>query len=205
MTDLAHATPSNADEAPADEHFLASSVSPYSTREKIARVLWIYLGMPIFRVTFHNWYGVRRRLLMLFGARLGAHFRIRSSARVEQPWNLTAGSNVSVGDRANIYCLGPVTVGNNVSIAQGAHICAGTHDYRYADLPLVRPPIRIDDHAWIAADAFVGPNTHVGEGAILGARGCATKRLEPWTIYAGNPAVVIKPRPRPVARGEAAR
>ena len=37
-------------------------------------------------------------------------------------------------------------------------------------------------------------------GAILGARGCAFKDLEPWTIYAGNPAKKIKER----VRGEAA-
>ncbi|XOV76899.1 MAG: hypothetical protein ACFHWZ_08825 [Phycisphaerales bacterium] len=40
------------------------------------------------------------------------------------------------------------------------------------DLPLIRPPIVIEDHAWIAADAFVGPGITVGEGAILGARLC---------------------------------
>ena len=66
-------------------------------------------------------------------------------------------------------------------------------------MPLIRPPITIDDHAWIAADAFVGPGIAVGEGAILGARGCAFKDLEPWTIYGGNPAKPIAPRQKPRA------
>jgi putative colanic acid biosynthesis acetyltransferase WcaF len=90
-----------------------------------------------------------------------------------------------------------VTIGDRVSISQHAHLCAGTHDYDDARMPLLRPPITIGDDAWIAADAFVGPNVTVGEGAILGARGCAFSDLEPWTIYGGNPAKKIKPRERP--------
>jgi putative colanic acid biosynthesis acetyltransferase WcaF len=63
-------------------------------------------------------------------------------------------------------------------------------------MPLLRPPITIESDAWIAADAFVGPAVRVGEGAILGARGCAMQDLEPWSIYSGNPAKLVKPRPR---------
>lgn len=171
------------------------SVSPYTTREKVGRVVWNYLGQPLFRCTFHNWYGLRNALLRLFGASVGRPVRIRPSVRVEQPWNLTIGDNSSIGDRSVVYCLGKVTIGSHVSISQQAHICAGTHDYKMPDLPLIRPPIVIEDHAWIAADAFVGPGITVGEGAILGARGCAFKDLEAWTIYGGNPAKAIAARP----------
>ncbi len=185
---------------PDQPEFERAGVSPYTTREKVGRVLWNYLGQTLFGLTFHNWYGLRRRLLTLFGARLGRTVRVRSSARIEQPWNLTIGENSSVGDRAIIYCLGPVTIGSNVSISQGAHVCAGTHDFSQPSMPLLRPPIFIEDYAWIAADAFVGPNVRVGEGAILGARGCAMKHLDPWTIYSGNPARPLRERPRPVAK-----
>jgi putative colanic acid biosynthesis acetyltransferase WcaF len=87
-----------------------------------------------------------------------------------------------------------VTIGNRVSISQYAHICAGTHDYLQEDMPLMRPPITIEDDVWIAADSFVGPNVTVGEGAILGARGVAMTNLDPWMIYSGNPAILLKSR-----------
>jgi hypothetical protein len=48
--------------------------------------------------------------------------------------------------------------------------------------------------SWVAAEAFVGPGVTIGEGAVLGARGCAFRDLEPWTVYAGNPARRLKLR-----------
>lgn len=184
-------------ESSADKIDLSRARSPYTTREKIARVLWSLAGAPVFSVTFHNWYSVRSTLLRVFGARIGAHVRVRPSVRIEQPWNLSIEANSAVGDRAVLYCLGPVTIGRNVSISQQAHLCAGTHDYTKSDLPLLRPPITISDEAWVAADAFVGPGVTVGEGAVVGARAVVVKDVAAWTIVAGNPARAIKARPRP--------
>jgi putative colanic acid biosynthesis acetyltransferase WcaF len=62
-------------------------------------------------------------------------------------------------------------------------------------MPLLRPAINVSDDAWICADAFVGPGVTVGAGAILGARAVAMRSLDPWTIYAGNPAAAMRPRP----------
>ena len=193
---MTHHEPNPQHDTNADGLLRERAVSPYTTREKIGRVLWNSVGQRVFRCTFHNWYGLRNALLRLFGAKVGSPVRIRPTVLVEQPWNLAIGDNSSIGDRAIIYCLGPVTIGRHVSISQGAHLCAGTHDYSRPDMPLLRPPIIIHDSAWIAADAFVGPGVTVGEGAILGARACAMKPLEPWAIYAGNPAVRVKDRTR---------
>src|ERR1700682_4316039 len=55
-------------------------------------------------------------------------------------------------------------------------------------------PIEIGAHAWVAAKAYVGPGVKVGEGAVLGACGCAFEELKPWTVYIGNPAKPLKQR-----------
>ncbi len=179
-----------------EEHDIlrARRTSPYSTREKVARLLWGAVQSTLFRWSFHNWYGVRRALLRAFGARLDATANLRRTVLVECPWNLSIGAESSVGDRAILYCLGPVSIGARVTVSQGAHICAGSHDSRRATMPLLRPPVDIGDDAWIAADAFVGPKVRVGEGAILGARAVALGDLEPWSIYLGNPAVKVRAR-----------
>lgn len=170
------------------------AVSPYTTREKVMRVLWDYLGSVLFRLTFHNWYELRASLLRVFGASVGKPTRIRASAKIEQPWNLTIGDNSSIGDGAIVYCLGKVTIGSNVSISQLAHLCAGTHDFTKPNLPLLRPPIVIEDEVWVAGDAFVGPNVRVREGCVIGARSSVYKDTEAWKVYAGNPARPIKDR-----------
>jgi putative colanic acid biosynthesis acetyltransferase WcaF len=171
------------------------SRSPYSAREKVGRVLWAIAQATLFRFSFHSWYGWRRLLLSAFGARLDPVVRIRRTVRIECPWNLSVGHDSAVGDRVTLYCLGPVRIGARVTVSQGAHVCAGTHDFTRRAMPLLRPAIDIGDDAWICADAFVGPAVAVGSGAILGARAVAMRSLDPWTIYSGNPAVPLRPRP----------
>lgn len=171
------------------------SLSPYSTREKAARMLWGLVQATLFRLSFHSWYGWRRAVLVAFGARLDPVVRIRRSVRIECPWNLAVGHDSAIGDRVVLYCLGPVSIGSRVTVSQGAHLCAGTHDFTRRAMPLVRPRISVGDDAWICADAFVGPSVDVGAGAILGARAVAMRSLDPWTIYAGNPARAVRARP----------
>jgi len=177
------------------EDVLASRrISPYSTTEKIKRLLWGCVQATLFRASFHNWYGFRRVLLRAFGASLAPTANVRRTVLIECPWNLSVGAESSIGDRAILYCLGPVQIGSRTTVSQGAHLCAGTHDHRRASMPLVRATISIGDDVWIAADAFVGPGVTVGTGAILGARGVAMRDLAPWKIYAGNPAVPVRER-----------
>ena len=168
--------------------------SPYTAREKVGRVLWAMVQATLYRRSFPTWYGWRRFLAERFGASIHPTAKLRRTSRIECPWNLTMGRNSCLGDDATAYCLGPITIGDRVSISQNVHLCAGTHDYTKPNMPLLRPPITVCDDAWIAADAFVGPNVTIGEGAILGARVCAFGDLEPWTIYGGNPARPIKKR-----------
>lgn len=170
--------------------------SPYSFGEKVRRVAWGFVEHTLFRWSFHNWYGFRNLLLRAFGADVHPTARVRRTVHIEIPWNATLGRSTIVGDHATLYCLGRVTVGADVTISQNAYICAGTHDYTREDFPLLRVPVTIHDHAWIAAGAFVGPNITVGEGVVLGARAVAMKDLEPWSVYGGNPAKRVKDRPR---------
>ena len=54
----------------------------------------------------------------------------------------------------------------------------------------------IGSYAWICARASVGPGVKVGEGAVLGLASVASRDLEPWSVYAGAPAVKVKDRKR---------
>ena len=169
--------------------------SPWTAKQKLGRLLWAVVQCVLFRWSFHNCYAWRRFLLRRFGATIGRDCVVRRTVRIECPWNLVMGDNACLGDRAVAYCLGTVTIGARASVSQDAELCAGSHDYTKRDMPLLRPPITIEDDAWIAAGAFVGPGVTVGEGAVLGARGVAMKDLAAWAVHVRNPAVQVKQRP----------
>ena len=169
-------------------------VSPWTFRQNVVRAMWMVTSKLLFRPSFHNWYGWRRLLLRMFGARIGRDVRIRPTVHIEIPWNLDIREGAVVGDWAILYSLGPITIGRRAVVSQYAHLCAGTHDYHYRDFPLLRPPIVIGDGAWIAADAFVGPDVTVGAGAVIGARSSVFKDIPANVVAVGNPAVPVKRR-----------
>ena len=168
--------------------------SPWSPMENLKRVLWMLLRTALFRCSFHNWYGWRRLLLRLFGAKLGRDVRIRPTVLVEIPWNLDIGDDVDIGDHVILYSLGKITIGRGSIISQYAHLCAGTHDYTTRRFPLLRPPIVVGEDAWIAADAFIGPGVTVGDRAVVGARATVVKDVGPDQVVAGPAAAVLKTR-----------
>lgn len=53
-------------------------------------------------------------------------------------------------------------------------------------------PIIIQDKAWIGFNAIILKGVTVGEGAIVAAGAVVTKDVPPYTVVAGNPAVVVK-------------
>lgn len=195
-----------AEPAPQGEEFLEKAltegsarakVSPWTTREKIGRALWMLLRVPLFRMSWHNWYGWRRFLLRRFGATIGRRCTIRPTARIEIPWLLEMDDGATLGDYSIVYNLGRVRIGKRTTVSQYAHLCAGTHDITRVDRPLLRPEVRVGDDCWIAADAYVGPGVTVADGTIVGARASLFRDTEPWSIYAGNPAKRLRERPRP--------
>jgi putative colanic acid biosynthesis acetyltransferase WcaF len=169
------------------------SERPYRSTEYVARVLWT-LAYPLFRCSPRIAFAWRAFLLRRFGARIGQHVHIYPRADIELPWMLVIDDFSSVADGARIYNLGPVHIGKRATISYGAHICAGTHDYEKATFPLLRVPIEIGDDAWICADAFLAPGVSVGIGAVVAARAVVVDNVPPWTVVAGHPARVVKPR-----------
>jgi putative colanic acid biosynthesis acetyltransferase WcaF len=165
----------------------------YSRRVQAARVFW-GLGRLVFRLIPRPLYGLRNWLLRLFGAKIGRAVHISNTAIVYFPWELSIGNESAVGDYVYLYNLARLEIGNRVTISHRAHLCGGTHDYRDPALPLIKARIEIGDDAWICADAFVGPNTSIGAGAVVGARAVAMKDVEPWVVVTGNPAQVIRKR-----------
>ena len=166
------------------------SARKWTGKELVGRSLW-GLAQPLFRLSPRLLWGWRRFLLRLFGAKVGRNVQIHPSARIFIPWNLEVGDWSSIGFDALIYNLGMVRIGERVTVSQRAHLCAGSHDFRDPAMTLLKPPITVENEAWICADAFVGPGITVGKGAVVGARAVVVKDVADREIVGGNPARVI--------------
>lgn len=172
----------------------------FTLQNRIARVCWNGVRGTLFRFSPKLFFGWRRFLLRVFGARIDSTVHVYPRARIWAPWNLEMGRQACIADDAIIYSQGRITIGERAVISQGSHLCAGTHDFNDPGFPLVTRPIIVCDDAWIAAEAFLHPGVTVGEGCVVGARSVVTRDLPAWTICSGFPAKPLKDRERPQAQ-----
>jgi putative colanic acid biosynthesis acetyltransferase WcaF len=107
------------------------------------------------------------------------------------------GNHVWLGEECWLLNLAPIVIKSNVCISQRAFLCTGNHNYKSPAFDLIVKPIRVEAGAWIGAAAFVGPGITVGNHAVLAAGSIATKNLDPFGIYQGNPAIFVKQREIP--------
>jgi putative colanic acid biosynthesis acetyltransferase WcaF len=87
-----------------------------------------------------------------------------------------------------------VNIGSHVCISQGAMLCTGNHNYSSPGFELIARPIIIEDGVWIGAKALVGPGITAFSHSVLTAGSIATKNLDSYGIYQGNPAMLAKTR-----------
>jgi putative colanic acid biosynthesis acetyltransferase WcaF len=174
----------------------------FSLRNRIMRSVWTVAWLLLASWTPPQMRAWRRVLLRLFGASVAPTANIYGSATIWLPANLEIGQHACVGPRVTVYNMAKITLHDYALVSQGAHLCAGTHDIEDDHFQLKTRPISIGSRAWVATEAFVGPGVSVGAGAVLGARACAFRDLEPWTVYLGNPAQILRKRnsrPAPAA------
>ena len=60
------------------------------------------------------------------------------------------------------------------------------------DKKISKAPIIIEDDVWISFNATILKGVTIGKGAVVAANAVVTKNVEPYTVVAGNPAVLIK-------------
>jgi putative colanic acid biosynthesis acetyltransferase WcaF len=71
---------------------------------------------------------------------------------------------------------------------QDAYLCGG-HDFNSENFTYIKKkklPLVILG----LCKAIVLPGVTCGEGAVLGAAAIANEKREPWSVYAGNPAIL---------------
>lgn len=83
---------------------------------------------------------------------------------------------------------GEVALGRRVFVGPGTRVFdADQHDLD-AERPERIEPVRVGDHAWIAADATVLRGVAIGEHAVVGARSLVTRDVAAHILAVGVPA-----------------
>lgn len=122
---------------------------------------------------------------------------------------ITLGDYCYVGEGARIWSAAGVTIGSRVFLAHGvnihdsdAHSQSAAERHRHFREVVVHQradfaekaqaaEVVIGDDVWIGFNSAVLKGVTIGEGAVIGAASVVTRDVAPFTIVAGNPAVVV--------------
>ena len=165
----------------------------YRGRSAFVECLWLILDAVLVRSRIPG-SKHRRLILRAFGAKIGKRVLFKPGVRIKFPWRLEIANDSWIGEDVWIDNLGLVQIGENCCISQGAYICTGNHNWTVPTFNLIVRPVKIEDNAWIASQTIVGPGVVVGTGAVLSLGSVATSDLEPWGVYQGSPATLVKRR-----------
>jgi putative colanic acid biosynthesis acetyltransferase WcaF len=168
----------------------------FSIGNRLRRIIWNFCHALFYRTSPRPPHAWSSSLLRSYGATMAPNCHFYPRSKVWAPWNLVCADQVTAGDGVEIYNPAPITFESHVILSQDAYVCGATHDYDDPAFPLIAYPMNFGSYSWICARASVAPGIDVGEGAVLGLGSVATRNLEPWTVYAGTPAVKVKERRR---------
>lgn len=157
---------------------------------------------------------------------VGNDVHIYQPVALVSPENLVLKSNIIISEFAYVAAGLGTWIGNHIhlathssisgggycimedfsGIAAGARLITGSANVGGFNMTSPTLPAQFQDversfihmgkHSAVFTNSIVFPGVTIGEGAIVAVGSVVKSDLEPWTIYAGNPAVKIAKRPR---------
>ncbi len=158
------------------------------------RLLWYFVNILFFMCPLNPISKLKVLLLRLFGAQVGTGVVIKPSVNIKYPWKLIIGDYTWIGEKVWIDNLAQVNIGNHCCLSQGSMILCGNHNYKSETFDLITSGIVLEDGAWIGAHSIVCPGVTCGSHSVLSVNSVASKDLQAYWIYQGNPAQKIKER-----------
>jgi acetyltransferase-like isoleucine patch superfamily enzyme len=109
--------------------------------------------------------------------------------------------DVRIGNRTRIgiscVVIGPVTIGDDVMLAQNIVLSGLNHPYEDVTMPISKQKvttkeIKVDDEVWIGSNAVITAGVTIGKHSVVAAGSVVTKDVPAYSIAVGNPARIIK-------------
>lgn len=161
---------------------------------KFKQFLWYLTNIIFFKNPFNVISSSKVFLLRAFGAKVDKGVVIKPAVNIKYPWKLAIGEYSWIGEHVWIDNLEFISIGKNVCLSQGAMLLTGNHNYRTTTFDLIVKGIILEDGVWIGAKAVVCPGTVCKSHSVLSVQSVASRRMESYQIYQGNPAISMKER-----------
>lgn len=158
------------------------------------RLLWYFSNIVFLNNSFSVISSLKVIVLRIFGAKIGKGVVIKPCVNIKYPWLLVVGDYCWIGENVWIDNLASVTLGNHVCISQGSMLLTGNHNYKSPVFDLIVESIILEDGVWLGAKSVVCPGVIARSHAVLSVGSIASKELEAYSIYQGNPAEKVRKR-----------
>ncbi len=129
-------------------------------------------------------------------------FELGSESTIEDFSTINNGVGaVRIGDRTRIglgnTIIGPVTIGDDVRLAQNIVLSGLNHNYEDISQPIhaqgvSTAPIIVEAETWIGANTVVVAGVTIGKHCIIAGGSVVTKDVPAYSVAVGNPARVVK-------------
>ena len=161
----------------------------YKPEKKLKVIFWYFTNIFLFNTALPISSRMKVKVLRIFGSKLGSDVVIKPNVSIKYPWFLSIGNNCWIGENVWIDNLDLVSIGNNVCLSQGCYLLTGGHDYKKETFDLMLREIVLEDGVWVGAKAIVCPGVTCRSHSVLTAGSIATKDLEEYGVFQGNPAI----------------
>lgn len=109
--------------------------------------------------------------------------------------------DIFIGDythvTSRVKLVGPVTLGNYVTIGSGAQITGLTHNYLDVTRPIAKQGVSpnrtvVEDDVWIGGNSCINQGITIGTHSIIASGSVVTKNVPPYSVVGGNPARILR-------------
>jgi maltose O-acetyltransferase len=151
----------------------------------------------------NSWWPGGRLYNALRTASLRGIIRIGQNTKIQRSVYVGNGNHIEIGHNClinELVRLDNVSIGNNVMIARESIVLGKMHESANPGIPMISQGVKdvqkthIEDDVWLGLRVIVMPGVRIRTGCIIAAGGVVTKDTEPYGIYGGVPAKLIKKR-----------
>ena len=121
---------------------------------------------------------------------IGHHTTIRGETLIGAVESIRIGNYVIISNNVRIYDNNnhPVSPKIRLKMCESGNFYSDEWNWSHS----ASSPVIIEDNVWIGERSTILKGVTIGMGSIVSSNSVVTKNVPPYTIVAGNPAVVVK-------------